>query len=110
MFSYCIHPSLTGAILLCIFNEDHVFIVGQGKTDGGRMRFLTCPDEFIETLEEVGEHDFVMEEFWEAYTNYHLYLARSRRPYEVELDDGISAFLKQHCLGCDVCWSYDLNR
>jgi hypothetical protein len=109
MFSDCIHPSLTGATLLCRFNENHVFIVG--KTDSGRMRFLTCPAECIQLLEEVGgDHDVVMENFWEAYKNYHLYLARSRRPYEVELDDGISAFFKQHCLGCNVCWPYDLNK
>jgi hypothetical protein len=96
MFSCCTHPSLIGANLLCRFNNDHVFIVGQGKTNGGRMTFLTCHEEFIEILEEIGDHDVVMERFWEAYESYHIYLSRSRRPYEVELDDGISEFLKQH--------------
>ena len=109
MFPNCIHPSLTCANLLCGFNEDYVFIVGQGKDDG-IMRFLTCHIEYITILKEVEDHDFVMEKFWEAYKNYHLYLAISRRPYEVELDDGISAFFKQHCIGCNVCWPYDLNK
>lgn len=109
MFSYCIHPSLTEAHLLCRFNEDSVFIVGECK-ETHQIKFLTCSAEYINLLENIGNHDFVMEKFWDAYKNYHLYLARSRRPYEVELDDGIRAFFKDHCFGCHICWPFDLNK
>ena len=104
MFSYCVHPSLTCANILCTFNTDHCFIVGISKISGGRMNFLTCPNECVEILENSAGHDVVMEKFWEAYREYHLYLASSRRPYEVEIDDGIREFFKQHCLGCESCF------
>lgn len=92
-FPNCTHINLTEAHFLCRFNKNLVFIVG--KDTNNQTRLLTCPEEYIQIANTIEENDIVLEKFWEAYKNYHLYLSRSRRPYEVELDDGIREFFNQ---------------